>query len=163
MKVIIIFDSVYGNTKQIAQTIREVYQNHHEVVLTKATAFENHNLADANMIIIGTPTHGGWYTEEIKKIIDKNGSSFEKIAVATFDTSTPIKNQGFFVNNITKLFGRAAPRLAKRMEKEGAIIIDSKSFIVMGKKGPVREGEISSAKAWAIQLIEKLREIRLKL
>ena len=66
--------------------------------------------------------------------------------VAVFDTRTP-------PTILSRIFGFAAPRIAKRLEKTGvALVGEPGGFIVEGIKGPLKEGELERAAAWAQEI-----------
>jgi len=72
--------------------------------------------------------------------------------VATFDTSTPQEGYNFFVRFLIKLFGNASPRILKALKNKGASPLKSEIFWVLGKKGPLKEGEEKRATLWAEKL-----------
>lgn len=153
MKVFIIYDSLFGNTEKIAKTIGETLSLSHDTIVVKADNNTITNMEDVNLLVIGSPTHGGWFTEPIKKFIASLPTeTLQNFKVATFDTSFPTTNMGFITNHLAKIFGNAAPRISKKLNKKGATVIDSKIFYVLGKEGPLQEGEIERAQMWANQL-----------
>ncbi|MDH5448207.1 MAG: flavodoxin domain-containing protein [Candidatus Bathyarchaeota archaeon] len=88
-KVIIVYESKYGNTKLVAKTIiegmREVEGT--EVVLSKLKEVDLEKIPDYNAILIGSPNHWGGPTRGIKKFIDKLGKlSLKGTMFAVFDT-----------------------------------------------------------------------------
>ena len=75
-------------------------------------------------------------------------SALEGRAVASFDTR--VKNW------IAKLFGWAAGRLAAALKARGAdLIAPGEGFLVKATKGPLVEGELERAAAWAKDLVAK--------
>lgn len=153
MKVLVIYDSVYGNTEIIANAIGEKFNSFHETEVIKAPNLDFKDMEGVGLLIIGSPTHGGWYTEPIKKIIESMPrEALVDIKVATFDTSFPTTNMGFIMNHLAKFFGNAATRLKKKFVKKGTTVIDSKIFYVVGKEGPLQDGEIEKAQMWVDQL-----------
>ena len=153
MKVFIIYDSLFGNTEEIANAIGEAFSHFHNTIVLKAEKADPTNLEESDMLIIGSPTHGGWFTEPIKKFIASLPAEvLQNIKTATFDTSLPTSNMGFVMNHLAKLFGNAAPRIAKKLNKKGLNVLDSKIFYVLGKEGPLQDGEIEKARKWADQL-----------
>lgn len=153
MKILIIYDSLFGNTQKIAEIIGEKFSLVHESKVLKVTSISPNMLKEADVLIIGSPTHGGRPTDPIKKFI----RSFSKDILvnkkmATFDTSFPTKNMGFFIDNIVKFFGNASYRMSNELIKKGVQVIDSKIFYVLGKEGPLQEGEVERAQHWVSEL-----------
>jgi len=155
MNILIVYDSVYGNTQEIAQAIEQGLQGDHEITLVKGDQAKVEDIEGLDLLIVGSPTHGGWYIESIKsflKAIPNNG--LQNIPAASFDTGSSKENEGFFIRFIINLFGYASPRIAKALAKKGATVIGSETFFVLGTEGPLKEGEVDRARSWAQRLID---------
>ena len=56
-------------------------------------------------------------------------------------------------------FGYAAPKIAKRLkEKGGKLVVGGEGFYVTGGKGPLEEGELKRAAAWAQGIVRLVVE-----
>ena len=153
VKVFVLYDSVYGNTKQIAQAIGKGFDEHHDVEVIHASTVIKEKSDDVDILIIGSPTHGGRYTEAIQAFFKDMAPDLPKnLSVAAFDTRTSSTG---IVGGIEKIFGRAAPRIARDMEKqEWKLLVEPEGFIVKGRKGPLREGELDRAEEWAKTMLK---------
>ncbi|MFX1299068.1 MAG: flavodoxin family protein [Promethearchaeota archaeon] len=155
MKVLIVYDSVHGNTEQIAQAMGKALNSEMEVKVAKASEVEIDHLTELNLLIVGSPTHGGRFTEAIQTFFKDKELSIKGINVAAFDTRTSSTG---IAGRIEKFFGRAAVRIADVLEKkEGTLVIQPEGFIVEGIKGPLKEGELERAEIWAKKLVEKIK------
>ncbi|PKH46712.1 flavodoxin [Dehalococcoides mccartyi] len=77
----------------------------------------------------------------------KNLPTLKGIKVASFDTR--------FSNPIVKIFGFAADRIAASLtQKGGQLLAPPTWFFVETEKGPLKEGELERAAAWAKELIK---------
>ena len=88
-KVIVVYDSKYGNTKLVAETIakgmREVEGI--EAILSEVKAVDFSRIPVYDAILVGSPNHIGGPTRGIKKFIDKLGRLLlEGKLLAAFDT-----------------------------------------------------------------------------
>jgi len=147
-KTTLIYDSVYGNTKKIAEAIIKGLTG--EVVIKKPGDVDPSELQGLGVLLVGSPTHGGRASKPMQKFLDNIPShALKNIRAAAFDTCMPIKGQKFFLKLIINLFGYAAKRIAKVLQSKGATIIATESFFVLGKKGPLKKGEEARAKEWA--------------
>lgn len=147
MNALVVYDSVYGNTEKIAQAIREAVSGQ----VLRAGQVNPADLKGFDLLIIGSPTHGGWYTPEIQSWL-KALPALEGVSVAAFDTRTVSKIGAL-------LFGFAAPRIAKSLERNGGkLLAPPEGFVVLGIQGPLKEGELERAAAWARQVITAQRE-----
>ena len=145
MKVAVVYDSVHGNTKIIARAIGAALAG--EVSVGRAGEVNAAEVEGVDLLIVGSPTHGGWFTEAIKDWLEQlPATALQGSRVATFDTRTP-------PTILSRIFGFAAPRIAKRLEQKGATLLgEAGGFIVEGIKGPLKDGEPERAAAWAKRL-----------
>jgi flavodoxin len=87
MKSIVLYDSLYGNTAKIAETIAGVVAERGEVATLKVGELQIGQLTGVNIFIVGSPTQQFRPTNEIKTFltsIPKNG--LKGVRVAAFDT-----------------------------------------------------------------------------
>ncbi len=145
MNILVLYDSKYGNTEKIAQAIGETIgcQVVHIGEVNPGT------LKGLDLIIIGSPTHGGFPTEDIHNL-SKSNMAFHESFVAAFDTRTK-----------RTIFGYAAPKIAKNFEKNGGKrLVPPEGFFVLGTKGPLADGELERAVHWAACLNHHFEETR---
>lgn len=153
MKTLIIYDSQFGNTEKIAKAIGEVAGEGTRVLSVQEAKAED--LAGVTFAFVGSPTHGGRPSQPLQGFIHTLGPhALQNIKVATFDTGIPKQGQKFFMRMIIGFFGYAAKRTAATVEKKGAQIAGAETFYVLGKEGPLREGEIERAKEWAREILK---------
>jgi flavodoxin len=157
MKAIVVYDSRFGHTQKIAEAIGEGLEKVYESeVFSVRDAGDMDVTEDADLLVVGSPTQGGTYTESIKAFLAGfSEDSLEGMCAVSFDTSTLADNHGFVVSALTRLLGNAAPKISAELKKKGARCIDSEIFYVVGKKGPLIRGETERARHWAEKLIKK--------
>ena len=140
MKALVVYDSVYGNTEQVARAIGGALGGEARVV--SASAVVSADLLSLDLLIVGAPTQGGRGTLAALQFL--GGLSRETVRglkVAAFDTRISARWVG--------IFGYAAGKIAKNlMAKGGHLAVPPEGFIVKGKEGPLKEGELERA-AWA--------------
>jgi len=146
MKALIVYDSVYGNTEKIARAIAEAITPSNEVKILRAGEANPSELASIDLLIVGSPTHAGRPTPAIKDLLNKV-PELQGVNVAAFDTRIPTK--------LVRVFGYAAGRIANNLKKKGGTLIASpEGFFVTGGQGPLKEGELERAAAWAKGILE---------
>jgi len=146
MKALIVYDSVYGNTEKIARAIAEAITPSNEVKILRAGEANPSELASIDLLIVGSPTHAGRPTPAIKDLLNKV-PELQGVNVAAFDTRIPTK--------LVRVFGYAAGRIANNLKKKGSTLIASpEGFFVTGGQGPLKEGELERAAAWAKGILE---------
>jgi flavodoxin len=155
MKALIVYDSAFGNTEQIALAIRDVLTGNNEVSAIKPIDFKSEMLKGLDMIIAGSPTQK---FRPLKGISDILGAlprkSLAGISVAAFDTRIDIKKvNNKVLNFFVYFFGYAATSIARKLVSKGGDLASApEGFFVDGTNGPVSPGELERAKAWAKKL-----------
>jgi flavodoxin len=154
MKALIVYDTMFGNTQQIAEAIADEVAKKHTVTLVKAKLASVNDLESMDLLIVGSPTHGGWYTEPVKNFLNaipENGLRNKK--AFAFDTTSSKEKEGWFVRMIIDFFGNASKRISRELVKKGAATVASEPFFVTGKEGPLQDGEIERAREFAKGII----------
>lgn len=138
MKALIIYDSTYGNTEKVAQAIGQAIAGE----VRRVGQVSPSDLKGFDLVAIGSPTMGGRPTEAIQALLKAAGPALKGANVATFDTRLTTK--------WVRIFSYAAPRMAGSLQEMGATLLGSpEGFFVLGKEGPLKEGELERAAAWA--------------
>jgi len=136
MKTLIIFDSNFGNTKIIAETIAKELD-------AKAISVSDFNIKKfegVDLFIVGSPIIGWKPTEKIIKFLTSlTTDHLKEVKIATFDTRIKL-----FIH------GNAAKKISNWLKKLGAkTIIEPQGFFVKSMRGPLFEEEIKKATMWA--------------
>jgi flavodoxin I len=146
MRALIVYDSVYGNTEKIARAIADAITPSNEVKVLQAGEANPSELESTDLLIVGSPTHGGRPTPPVQDFLNKV-PKLQGINVAAFDTRSQAK--------LARVFGSAAGRIARNLEKkDGNIIASPEGFFVTATKGPLKEGELERAAGWAKGMLE---------
>ena len=148
MKTLVVYDSVYGNTEIIARAIGEAIPG--EVEVRRVGQVSSADLETADLLVIGSPTHGAMPTEAAQGLLSRIGRpAGEGARAATFDTRL---TWGF----LEKWGGFAAPKMAEMLAEKGWTLEgEPGGFFVGGlRKGPLKQGEAERAAAWAKKLVE---------
>jgi flavodoxin I len=146
MKTLVVYDSVHGNTEKIAKSIADAIAGGTEMV--RANSFSAEGLAGVDLLVVGSPTHGGRPTPTMQESLARlSTSSLKGIKIAAFDTR--------MASRFARMFGFAADRISDDLAGKGASVAASpEGFIVKGRVGPLKEGELERAAAWAKGLIK---------
>jgi flavodoxin I len=145
MKAVVLYDSQYGNTEQIARTVAHVLQRHYAVQLISASDVSI--LTDRpDLLVVGSPTHRRRPTPAMLAALRALPDALiDRVATAVFDTR--YKRPRF-------LTGAASLGIAKSLGRRGARVeIGAESFFVEDKEGPLLAGEIERAERWAYQVL----------
>lgn len=152
MKALILYDSFYGNTELIAKTIGKYLPGLVRVIRLGEVDIEKLKVVD--LLIVGSPVHGGRPTPELEAFLMKlPPNSLKGIKVAAFDTRFEPKDHNIGIKILLNIIKYAAERIAKLLVKKGGVLITKpQGFIVNDKRGPLKKGEIEKARQWAIHL-----------
>jgi len=148
MKVLIIYDSVFGNTEQIAQAVGNALNPQKDVEIVRVSNVKLEQLTGLKLLIVGSPTHGGRPTPAIQGFLNNVPEPATRgINVTAFDTRLSTRLVG--------IFGYAAGRIADSLKRKGGTLIASpEAFFVKGREGPLKEGELERAASWAKVIVK---------
>lgn len=160
MQVVVVFETLWGNTEQVAREVAAGIGAHRTEVVDAVSAPEQLD-ADVDLLVVGGPTHAfsmsTTSTREaarqqgavhipsrgIREWIEVHPSAERAVLVATFDTrvTTP------------RLPGSAAKKAMKRLVALGfRPAAKPETFGVHGYAGPVTDGELERARRWGQEL-----------
>jgi flavodoxin len=156
MKALIIYDSEYGNTEQIAQAIVAALGSLAEIETIRVSNVKPEQLAGLDLLIVGAPTQRFRTTPammDFLKSIPANG--LKGVRVAAFDTRLSLDDiESSTFRFIVKTGGFAAKPIADRLKKCGGdLILPPEGFLVKDMEGPLLEGELERAAEWARRTI----------
>jgi flavodoxin len=147
MHTLIIFDSEYGNTGEVADAIAEAFQAAGPVEVTAvhtspAVNFPN----DLDMLIVGGPTQMHGLSAPMRAFLQQlPAESLAGVSAAAFDT----RAHGWQL-----VTGAASGGIATQLKKHGArLVVPPESFVVTAKEGPLMDGELARARTWAAQVL----------
>ena len=152
MKVLIVYETKYGNTKKAAETIGEVIKEAgNEVIVMKVDAVEKDSIKNYKAIVIGSPTYASSQAGSVKKFI----SSLDvepNTKVAVFDTHS---GDGISTGGPMR---RAVKKMEKQIQKNPNLtkIMNGLQVAVKGIQGPLIEGELEKCKAFAKEIVKNL-------
>ena len=148
MKALVVYDSVFGNTEQIAGAIGSVLGSQEDVETLRVGDVKPEQLTGLQLLIAGSPTRKFRPTPAttgLLKSIPQNG--LNRVKVAAFDTRFEVdeieSSVVWILRILVSIFGYAAKPIADRLEnKGGELIAPPEGFFVEGTEGPLKEGEL---------------------
>lgn len=156
MKALVIYDSFFGNTEQIAQSIGNALASQEDVRILRVSNVKPEQLTGLKLLVVGSPTRAFSPTPAINRLlgsIPKHG--LRGVKVAAFDTRISMNDiDSRILPPLVKVFGYAAKPIADRLRKKGGeLAIPPEGFFVEGSEGPLKEGELERAADWAKRII----------
>ncbi len=155
MKALVVFDSVYGNTEKIAASITRALAAKGDAKMARVSEIKGDAWKGVDVLVVGSPTQAFNALKSITsflKGLPRNGLA--GIKVAAFDTRMSVEEVNVAILKFfAKLFGFAAPHIEKSLVgKGGTLAAPSEGFFVKGSEGPLKDGELERAAAWANKL-----------
>ena len=148
MKTLVLYDSAFGNTEQIARTIGSAISG--DVKVLRIGEINPSALGQVDFLFVGSPTQGGKPTPAMRDFLDNvPASALKEMKIAAFDTRLS--------GRLVGIFGYAAGKIANDLKSKGAVLASSpEGFLVNGKEGPLKERELERAALWANQIVRIL-------
>lgn len=149
-KAIIIYESVYGNTKKVAETIAESIRQvgDTECKVVKTSEIHTDELAGYDIILFGCPNHNQEPARNMTRFIERVSIvNLEGKLGAAFDTYTG-GNKGIALSKLEQLIRRKLPGFVLKTEGLSIEVVD--------RKGPLVEGAIKNAQEYGIKILEIL-------
>jgi hypothetical protein len=168
MKSVVVYESIYGNTAHVAEAIAAGLREYGDVVLLPAGEEVRDALTDADLLVLGGPTHIHGMSSSLSRrgALDdarKKGTEDalhvegdvirgflhgigegDGMRAAAFDTR---------LDKPRVLTGSAAKGIAKQLRQHDFHLIgEPESFLVEDTAGPVSPGELDRASAWGRSL-----------
>lgn len=156
MKCLVIYDSKFGNTEQIAKAVAGAITPLGEVKVLRADKANASELSSIDFLIVGSPTHGGRATRATKEFLKKiPANALENVRVTSFDTRFSAKDKGVGIRILLKVLGYAAGRITNSLKSKGGYLAAApEGFIVEDSEGPLKQGELERPAIWAKGIVE---------
>lgn len=159
VKAVVVYESLWGNTAAIAQAVAEGLGDGARALHTdEATAAA---VADADLIVAGAPLLG--FALPTEQMLSAQGAATPKPPKPA-DLSHPSMRSWLaalpagkgrsaaFETRIWWSPGSAAKTILTGLEAAGFAPLEREKFLVTGRYGPLKDGEIERARAWGARL-----------
>lgn len=163
MKALVVYESLFGNTEQVAQAITLGLSKHGEVELLEVTDAPAVITETFDLFVLGGPTHAfsmtrpstredafrqgatqGSTSVGLREWLEHLRKGPHSELVATFDTRVAK------VRHLPGSAAKGAAKVALRLGYDAAA--PAESFYVEDVRGPLLEGEPTRAQAWGARL-----------
>ncbi|WKX68989.1 flavodoxin domain-containing protein [Streptomyces sp. XD-27] len=176
MRVVIVYESLFGNTRQVAEAIGEGVRESRpeaEVDCVPVDEADPQRVGPADLLVVGGPTHMRGMTSRLSRKMgltaDKREGEqaehqhepepgAEGPGVRDWFHTLPkardaTRAAAFDTRMDSRLAGGAAHGIARRLRHHGyQLVAEPEGFLIEDAEGPLREGEIDRATAWGAAL-----------
>ena len=148
MNTLIIYDSTFGNTAQIAQAMAERLGEHGTVRTASANEAGLAEMKEIDLLIVGGPTQRHGVSPAMRTLLERlPRRTLHGAGAAAFDTR---------YHMAAWKSGSAAQRIASKLKRTGAeLLVEPESFFVAEREGPLEEGELERAARWAEEVLKR--------
>lgn len=142
MNTLVVYDSQYGNTERVALAIAEAFRSAGQARAVRIDPARPLDMQTVDILIAGCPTQSWRPTAPLQTFLASlSPERLRDVEIACFDTR---------FRQSRWLTGSAARVMARMLEKRGArLLAPPESFFVKNSEGPLDNGELERASAWA--------------
>jgi len=182
MKTVIIYESLYGNTRRVAEELACVARGHGEVEMVPAEEAVPDSIDGADLVLIGGPTHAhgmSWTNTRRSGTADAAGAGHAATAdagdvppSAGIDAAGPGLRDWFHrvgrvhgtpaaafdtrLEGPELLTGRASLGISRRLRHHGFSEVAAPRSFVVDRGNTLVDGEVPRAHEWASSVLESL-------
>ncbi len=159
MKAVVVYESLWGNTAAVARAVAAGIGGDTRALSTAEATAEA--VAGAELIVAGAPVFAFRLSndrsrEDIRRNPPKGPApDLSHPSMRSWLDALPggKGHSAAFDTQVRGPFGKGAPTIAEALEAKGyARLADPAGFVVKGKTGPLRDGELERARAWGAEL-----------
>jgi hypothetical protein len=161
-RALVIYESMYGNTEQIARAIGEGLAERMPVEVVEVGVAPTTLATEVGLVVVGGPTHAFSMSRPgtresplvssgigVREWLEGLEPATDVPVAAAYDTHVDHPK-------LLRHVGSAAAAIAKRLEKLGIeVVAEPEHFWVTGSLGPLREGELERANDFGRSVAEK--------
>lgn len=161
MKAMIVYESFYGNTRAVAEAIRNALATKMETHMVNIITMPPDFSERPELIVVGSATRGFRpCPATIEWLKSLSPFDLEGTMVAAFDTRIALPSiKNGVVRWLVKTGGFAAADIQRGLVRSGgAVVAKATGFDVADKEGPLLDGELERAYNWGLTIAVKAKE-----
>lgn len=166
MRALVVYESMYGNTAQLAEAIGAALSAAYDVQVAEVGSAPGVLGDDLDLLVVGGPTHAFGMSrpatrtsaakESARPLVSGGIGQREWLAGLRLERGGHVAcAAAAFDTRVGKSWvpGSAARAAEGRLRKRGfRIVAPAESFWVVGTTGPLRDGELDRARAWGTRM-----------
>ncbi len=173
MKVLVVYESLWGNTAEAARAIAEGFGQEASPLSTAEATSDV--VTQADVIIAGAPVHIAGLPKERtrEKAAERAADQEQWPGLPSPDLSHPPMREwldalprtkgksgaGFDTRSSGRWSGNAAGKIASKLASRGyRKLAPPEGFIVASQEGPLADGELDRARAWGAELASRAKQ-----
>ncbi|MED7923742.1 flavodoxin domain-containing protein [Nonomuraea sp. LP-02] len=164
MYALVVYESMYGNTRAVAESIAEGLASAMRAEVAEVATAPDVVGADVGLLVVGGPTHAfGLSRVSTRQSAAQQAEGGPLVSggrgvrewLAALRTSSATLDAAAFDTRVAKprMPGSAAQGVARRLRRAGVrLACPARSFYVEGTLGPLVPGELDRAREWGESL-----------
>lgn len=165
MKVVVVYESLWGNTAAVARAIAEGIGPEAVVLSTREATSEA--IAGADLVVAGAPLHAFGLPRESRRStirVEPGKGPAPDLSIPTLHSWLEALPAGHgaaaaFETRFKGSPGGATGGILRRLERKGyRRVAKGQRFLIKGTYGPLRDGEVARARQWGTELAKVLRQ-----
>lgn len=161
MYVLVVYESMFGNTAAIARAVARGIAEHVQVGVAEVNM--RPDVTEVDALVVGGPTHAFGLSRPATRADAVRQGAHAPTEVGLREWLATLRRPGLavaaFDTRVATAFptGSAAKRAAKALRRaECRLLAPAESFLVTGTKGPLRDGELDRARRWGAELATRI-------
>jgi len=169
MRTLIIYESMYGNTRQVAEAIAGGCQRAGDASAVRVGEFDPAQLTGVDLLVLGGPTHAwsmsrpstrqtaitkpGHGTPPVEATLGEPG--IRELLDQLPPPACPVAVYDTRISAPTLVTGRASAAITRRLRRLGVRPLDKPHSFLVNRTSQLRAGELERARLWGIELTEQ--------
>ncbi|HET7690674.1 MAG TPA: flavodoxin domain-containing protein [Nocardioidaceae bacterium] len=161
MRALVVFESMFGNTEQVAESVAEGLRDYLEADVVDVATSPSAHAGDYDVIVLGAPTHAfSLSTRRSRRDAWLRGA---RAGVMRYGLRDWIAELAPPHAAVTAVFDTRARRLrllpgsartaAQLLRRKGAASLTTPhSFYTLSERGPLADGQLERAREWGVAL-----------
>ena len=161
MKTLVVYMTLYGNTRRLAETIAETLVGTEEARAIPLAQLTASDLSDVHLLVMGSPTHYQSLPKAFRSALKALPKGILRgKSVAAFDTSVKMWPPLMLLTAAHRLLAMLRKLGGKRVAPPETFLVEGSKVRDQGELDLLCDGEIERAKAWAGAIRQRVQAQR---
>lgn len=173
MRAVVVYESMYGNTRAVAEAIGNGLRTGADVSVVSVVHADEELLRDADLLVVGGPTHvhgvsrpstrkaaieaAGKPSSGLSVEPDAEGAGLREWIAARADLHLKAATFDTRMSGPVLLTGHASRGIARLLRARGAQLVGAGESFLVTKANRLASGELERAEGWGTELLGSVR------
>jgi flavodoxin len=157
---LVVYYSLYGNTRRIAEAIADTLRSAGPATVISLDRLSPADLAGADLVVMGSPTHIQNVPKAVRAALaGLPRNSLAGKSVAAFDTSLKMWGPLMSMTAAHGLLSRLRKLGGRKLLKPETFLVKGEEVASEGDTDLLYEGELERAREWAAAILERQKAL----